>query len=60
MRDVRDINWHELKIENLEDDSKNLVMSVKKLHKTVKQSDSFKGLDRIAKDFFIVVPLVGE
>jgi dynein heavy chain len=60
IRDIRTINWHELKIENLEDDSKNLVMAIKKLHKTVKQSDAFKGLDRVGKDFFNVVPLIGS
>ena len=47
-------------LELYEDDAKLLVGNVKKLPKSVKDSDAYLGLDRSAKEFLSTCPLIGS
>jgi dynein heavy chain len=55
---AKNILWASLDPEAFEDNAKLLVQTAKKLPKSVKQSDAFKGLDRITKDFLCTCPLI--
>eukprot|EP01038_Epipyxis_sp_PR26KG_P005447 gene5447-7540_t len=56
--DVKKITWGKLDNDSLEDNSKQLVLSIRKLPKTVRQSDAFSGMDRLVKEFVITCPLI--
>lgn len=55
---AKNILWSALDPEEFEDNAKLQVQTAKKLPKSVKQSDAFKGLDRITKDFLCTCPLI--
>lgn len=54
------ITWSELDPEQFEDSAKGIVQSARRLPKSVKGSDAFKGLDRISKEFLSTCPLISS
>ncbi|GMH47852.1 hypothetical protein TrLO_g3977 [Triparma laevis f. longispina] len=52
--------WADLKPETMEEEARALVTRTKKLPKPIKESDAYIGVDKIAKDFFKVCPLVSS
>jgi dynein heavy chain len=55
---AKSLMWAGLDVDALEDISKNLVMTLRKLPKTVRPSDAFKGLDKTCKEFVVTVPIL--
>ena len=60
MEEACQMLWTDLNPEGLEDNAKLLVGNVKKLPKSVKDSDAYLGLDRSAKEFLSTCPLIGS
>jgi dynein heavy chain len=56
--DARRITWAALDPESFEDSAKSLVQSLRRLSKNVKSSDSFKGADKLVKEFLSTCPLI--
>ncbi len=58
VEDAKKIIWKHLDAEELEDSAKALVLSLRKLPKTVRTSDAYIGLDRAVKEFVITCPII--
>ncbi len=58
IEDARKIAWANLDPESLEDNAKGLVVSLRKLPKSVRQSDAFQGTDKVVKEFVITCPII--
>jgi dynein heavy chain len=58
VEDARRIAWSKLDAEGLEDSAKGLVQSLRKLPKSVRQSDAFQGMDKAVKEFVITCPII--
>lgn len=50
--------WRDMKIDELEDDAKGQVKSVKSLNKCVRWTNAFKRIDKQSKDFLNTIPLI--
>ena len=55
---AKQTTWAALDPETFEDSAKALVSAVRRLPKSVKSSDAFKGLDKVAKEFLNACPLI--
>lgn len=60
VQDARKTTWAHLDAEQLEDDAKGCVQSLRKLPKTVRQSDAFQGMDKVVKEFVVTCPIIGS
>eukprot|EP01032_Pedospumella_encystans_P015170 gene15170-17374_t len=58
IEDARKIAWANLDPESLEDNAKGLVVSLRKLPKSVRLSDAFQGTDKVVKEFVITCPII--
>lgn len=58
VEDSRKMTWANLDTEVLEDSAKGLVQSLRKLPKTVRQSDAYQGMDRSVKEFVVTCPII--
>ena len=58
VEDARKISWAKLDAEALEDSAKGLVQSLRKLPKSVRQSDAFQGMDKAVKEFVVTCPII--
>jgi dynein heavy chain, axonemal len=56
--DAKTIVWEKLDPESFEDSGKGLVVLLRRLPKTVKGADAFKGLDKTVKEFVITCPII--
>ena len=55
---AKQTTWKDLNSDEFEDSARGLVQSIRRLPKSVRASDAFKGLDRIAKEFLSTCPLI--
>jgi hypothetical protein len=55
---AKSVSWRDLDTDQLEETAKTLVMTMRKLPKTTRSSDAFKGLDKVVKDFVITCPVI--
>ena len=60
VEDARKETWAMLDPEALEDSAKSCVQSLRKLPKTVRQSDAFQGMDRVVKEFMVTCPIIAS
>jgi dynein heavy chain len=58
IEESKTISWASLNAEEFEDSAKQLVISLRRLPKSLKTSDAFKGLDKIVKEFVITCPII--
>jgi len=57
---IQKMNWSDLDGPQLEEDARNMLAKCKKLPKSTKKSEAFKGIDVLCKEFFIAAPLAGQ
>jgi dynein heavy chain len=55
---AKQTTWQDLNSDEFEDAARGLVQSVRRLPKSVRMSDAFRGLDRVAKEFLSTCPLI--
>ena len=58
IQNAKSLMWAGLDVDALEEISKSLVMTLRKLPKAVRPSDAFKGLDKACKEFVVTVPIL--
>ena len=56
--ETKSITWAGLDPESFEDSAKAMVTSLRRLPKNTKNSDAFKGADRLVKEFMSTCPLI--
>ncbi len=54
----KSILWKEVSFDNLEDTAKQQMKTVRGLHKSVKDSSAYKGIETLCKDFLATIPLI--
>lgn len=55
---AKQTTWAALNPNEFEDSARQLVQNIRRLPKTIRSSDAFKGLDRTAKEFLNACPLI--
>lgn len=58
--EAKALRWSNLNSEALEDSSKTLAQLVRKMPKSIRQTDAFIGMDKTVKDFVIVCPIIAS
>lgn len=52
--------WAHINPDELEDNAKRLIQSIRRLPRSIRNTDAFKGLDKIAKEFLNTCPLISS
>lgn len=58
IEEAKNTSWAALNSEELEDNAKANLQATRRLPRTIKNTDAFKGLDRISKEFLSTCPLI--